>query len=314
MGFRYDRLFQLAKAKGMNKTQLREKAGISTSTLAKLSKNEIIGMDVLEKLCICLNCQPEDILSYEHFTKNTLLQVLREEKEMNLKGGIYHVTQIRLAYNSNHMEGSRLTEDQTRYIFETNTIGVEENDEVVNIDDIIETLNHFDAFRYLVDVAEEELSETMIKEFHRILKTGTSDSRKDWFAVGDYKKRTNMVGSKKTCQPKQVPVKMKELMTWYQALENQHQGKMQIEDLIEFHYRFECIHPFQDGNGRVGRLILFKECLKYGYVPIIIEDKYKQFYYRGLNEFENERGFLLDTCLNGQDMYKELMEYFEITA
>lgn len=307
MGFRYEKLFELAKAKGMNKTQLREKAGISTSTLAKLSKNEPVGMDVLEKLCICLNCQPGDILSYELFVKNPLLKVLREEKEMNLKGGIYHITQIKLAYNSNHMEGSRLTEDQTRYIFETNTIGVEENDEVVNIDDIIETINHFDAFRYLLDVAEEDLSEHMIKEFHHILKAGTSDSRKDWFAVGDYKKKPNMVGDKETCHPKKVPLEMNQLLSWYHSYEN-----MQIEDLIEFHYRFENIHPFQDGNGRVGRLILFKECLKYGFTPIIIEDRYKQFYYRGLNEFPNERGFLIDTCLNGQDMYAGLMKYFEL--
>ncbi len=307
MGFRYDKLFELVKARGMNKTGLREKAGISTSTLAKLSKNEMVGMDVLEKICACLRCQPGDIMSFEVVTENALLNVLREEMQMNLKGGIYHSTQVKLAYNSNHMEGSRLSEDQTRYIFETNTIGVEEENTTVNIDDIIETNNHFDAFRYLLDVAEEDLSEQIIKEFHRILKNGTSDSRKDWFRIGDYKLKPNMVGDKETSAPEQVEADMQKLLFDY------HQIKvMTIEDLIAFHYRFATIHPFQDGNGRVGRLILFKECLKYGFIPIMIEDRYKQFYYRGLKEYEREKGYLTDTCLNGQDMYQTLMEYFKV--
>jgi len=307
VGFRYDLLFSLAKSKGMNKTQLREAAGISTSTLAKLSKNEDVGMDVLGKLCTCLNCQPGDILTFEIERFNPLLHVLREEKSMNLKGGIYHSTQIKLAYNSNHIEGSRLTEDQTRYIFETNTIGIEDTSEILNIDDIIETLNHFDAFRYLLDVAEDDLSEIIIKEFHRILKTGTSDSRKDWFKVGDYKLRANEVGGRETSLPENVEADMKKLLIDYHQKKNKG-----IEDLIDFHYRFERIHPFQDGNGRVGRLILFKECLQFGFVPIIIEDQYKLFYYRGLKEFEHEKGYLTDTCLNGQDMYESLMKYFRI--
>lgn len=307
MGFRYDKMFALAKEKGMNKTQLKEKADISTATLAKLSKNEPVSMEILEKLCICLNCQPGDILSLEIETKNPLLRILREEMEMNLTGGIYHQTQVKLAYNSNHMEGSRLSEDQTRYIFETHTIGIDEEGEVVNVDDIIETNNHFDAFRYLLQVAEEEVSESIIKEFHKILKSGTSDSRKDWFVVGDYKKKPNMVGDRETCAPKDVSKEMRKLLLWYEQ-----GGKKKVEDLIEFHYRFERIHPFQDGNGRVGRLILFKECLRHDIVPILIEDKYKQFYYRGLSEFEREPGYLIDTCLHGQDMYGEMLKYFEL--
>lgn len=307
MGFRYDLLFSLAKSKGMNKTQLREATGISTSTLAKLSKNEDVGMDVLAKLCTCLNCQPGDILTFEIDRFNPLLHVLREEKAMNLKGGIYHTTQIKLAYNSNHIEGSKLTEDQTRYIFETNTIGIDDTSETLNIDDIIETTNHFDAFRYLITVAEDDLSENIIKEFHKILKRGTSDSRKEWFKVGDYKLRANEVGGRETSLPEDVEADMKRLLFDYHLKKDK-----SIEDLIDFHYRFERIHPFQDGNGRVGRLILFKECLKFGFVPIIIEDQYKLFYYRGLKEFESEKGYLTDTCLNGQDMYESLMKYFRV--
>ena len=307
MGFSYNNLFKILKDRNISKTMLREQTGISTSTLAKLSKNENVGMDVLEKICLALNCQPGDILSYTFEIKNKLLSVLREEMEMNLKGGIYHSTQIKLAYNSNHIEGSRLSEDQTRYIYETNTIGVEESDETINVDDIIETNNHFDAFRYLLKVAENDLSENIIKEFHRILKEGTSDSRKEWFAVGDNKTKPNTVGERKTSAPKNVQRDIRNLLNEYENIKEK-----TIEDLIEFHYRFECIHPFQDGNGRVGRLILFKECLKYGFTPIIIEDQYKMYYYRGLKEFEEEKGFLIDTCLNGQDMYRTMMEYFEI--
>ncbi len=307
MSFRYDKLFQLAQNRGLNKTQLRERAEISTATLAKLSKNEPVGMEIIEKLCICLKCQPGDIMSYEMKTENKLLAILREERDMNLPGGIYHTTQVKLAYNSNHIEGSRLSEEQTRYIFETNTIGVQDDKTSINVDDIIEMNNHFDAFRYLVDVAEEDLSEKMIKEFHRILKSGTSDSRKEWFRVGDYKLRPNMIGDKETSQPEEVEKDIKKLLLDYHCKKEQ-----SIEDIVDFHYYFERIHPFQDGNGRVGRLILFKECLKNNLVPIIIEDRFKQFYYRGLNEYKREKGYLVDTCLNGQDMYKALMDYFKI--
>ncbi len=224
-----------------------------------------------------------------------------------MKGGIYHTTQIQLAYNSNHIEGSKLTEDQTRYIFETNTLGFENDREAINIDDIIETTNHFEAFKYLLNVAEDELSEEIIKEFHCILKSGTSDSRKDWFRIGEYKLKPNIVGDKETSAPEEVEPDIRKLLIDYNV-----KKEKTVEDLIDFHFRFERIHPFQDGNGRVGRLILFKECLKNNIVPIIIEDQYKMFYYRGLKEYENEKGYLVDTCLNGQDTYERLMDYFKI--
>ncbi len=307
MGFSYDKLFKMLEIRGLSKTVLREKTGISTSTLAKLSKNENVGMEVLEKICIALDCQPGDILSYSIDVKNKLLSVLREEMQMNLKGGIYHLTQIKLAYNSNHMEGSKLSEDQTRYIYETNTIGVTNEKDIINIDDIIETINHFEAFRYMLNVAENDLSEAIIKEFHRILKDGTSDSRKEWFAVGDYKKKPNTVGERKTSAPKDVQHDIQILLNNYESIKVK-----TVEDIIAFHYQFERIHPFQDGNGRVGRLIMFKECLKNGITPIVIENQYKMFYYRGLKEFETEKGFLVDTCLNGQDMYQKLIDYYEI--
>lgn len=234
-----------------------------------------------------------------------LLAALREQKEMKMKGGIYHRTQIDLTYNSNHMEGSRLTHDQTRYIFETNTIGI--TDESVNVDDIIETTNHFRCIDLIIDHAEEKLTESFIKELHLVLKTGTSDSRKDWFAVGDYKRLPNEVGGIETCQPKDVHRQLKALLKEYN-------GKKQktFEDVIDLHQRFEVIHPFQDGNGRVGRLIMFKECLANNFVPFIITEEIKMFYYRGLHEWDHIRGFLLDTCLTAQDHYKATLDYFKI--
>ena len=234
-----------------------------------------------------------------------LLAVLREQKEMKLKGGIYHRTQIDLTYNSNHIEGSRLTHDQTRYIFETNTIGI--TDESVNVDDIIETTNHFRCIDLIIDRAEERLTEELIKELHYILKSGTSDHRKDWFAVGDYKKLPNEVGGMDTALPEEVADKMKALLAEYNAKEEKN-----FEDILDFHVKFERIHPFQDGNGRVGRLTMFKECLKYNIVPFIIEDNLKMFYYRGLKEWDNEKGYLTDTCLTAQDKYKAYLDYFRI--
>lgn len=234
-----------------------------------------------------------------------LLAVLREQKAMKLKGGIYHRTQIDLTYSSNHMEGSRLTHDQTRYIFETNTIGV--TDESVNIDDILETSNHFRCIDLVIDRAEERLSESLIKELHALLKSGTSDSRKDWFAVGDYKRLPNEVGGCETCPPGDVRRRMKSLLAEYHATKEK-----TFENLIDLHQRFEAIHPFQDGNGRVGRLILFKECLACGFVPFIITEELKMFYYRGLREWERNRGYLLDTCLAAQDGYKVVLDYFKI--
>ena len=234
-----------------------------------------------------------------------LLVVLRQEKEAKLNGGIYHKTQIDLTYNSNHIEGSRLTHDQTRYIFETNTIGIE--GESIRVDDIIETTNHFRCIDLIIDRAEERLTESLIKELHLILKSGTSDSRKDWFTVGDYKRLPNEVGGNKTTAPEDVHREM-------QALLKEYNGKKQksFEDIIDLHQRFESIHPFQDGNGRVGRLVMFKECLANGFVPFIITEELKMFYYRGLREWSNLRGYLLDTCLAAQDNYKAMLDYFKI--
>ena len=235
----------------------------------------------------------------------TLLDILRDQKASKYPGGIYHKTQIDLTYNSNHIEGSRLTHDQTRYIFETNTIGVE--NEVLNVDDVIETVNHFRCIDMIIENAKTALTEKFIKELHLILKNGTSDSRKDWFAVGDYKKFPNEVGGMGTTLPKEVADKMKELLAEYNTEEEK-----TFEDILDFHVKFERIHPFQDGNGRVGRLIMFKECLKYNIVPFIIDDDLKMFYYRGLKEWNNEKGYLTDTCLRAQDKYKAYLDYFKI--
>ena len=236
----------------------------------------------------------------------TLLNILKEQKASKYSGGIYHKTQIDLTYNSNHMEGSRLTHDQTRYIFETNTIGVEK--EVLNVDDVIETANHFRCIDMIIDHAKATLTEKFIKELHLVLKNGTSDSRKDWFAVGDYKKLPNEVGGMDTALPEEAADKMKALLTEY----NIKKEEKNFEDILDFHVKFERIHPFQDGNGRVGRLIMFKECLKYNIVPFIIEDNLKMFYYRGLKEWDNEKGYLTDTCLTAQDKYKAYLDYFRI--
>ena len=235
-----------------------------------------------------------------------LLATLREQKEMKMKGGIYHKTQIDLTYNSNHIEGSRLTHEQTRYIFETNTIGVTA-DETINVNDIVETMNHFRCIDMMIDKTEEPLSEEQMKTLHGILKSGTSDSRKDWFAVGDYKKLPNEVGGEETCEPERVHESMQRLIEGYNAKE-QHT----LEDILDFHVRFEQIHPFQDGNGRVGRLIMFKECLRSGVVPFIITDELKLFYYRGLHEWGHINGYLTDTCLSAQDNYKAILDHFRI--
>lgn len=233
-----------------------------------------------------------------------LLIALTEQMEMRMKGGIYHKTQIDLTYNSNHIEGSRLTHEQTRYIFETNTIGVTQ--EAVNINDIVETVNHFRCIDLVIEHATDELSIDFIKELHRVLKTGTSDSRKDWFAVGNFKRLPNEVGGEETYPPEQVAERMEEMLSDYQS------SKRQFEDILNLHVRFERIHPFQDGNGRVGRLIMFKECLCSGIVPFIITDELKMFYYRGLREWDHINGYLTDTCLTAQDQYKTALDYFRI--
>lgn len=237
--------------------------------------------------------------------KKTLLDILKLEKESKLKGGIYHKVQIELTYNSNHIEGSRLTHDQTRYIYETNTIGL--TDEVINVDDIVETANHFRCIDLIIDKANLNITENLIKQLHFILKNGTTDSRKNWFIVGDYKKLPNEVGGRETTSPEKVEYEVKSLIEWYNNIKNK-----TLNDIIEFHYRFEYIHPFQDGNGRVGRLLMFKECLKYNIVPFIIDEKLKVFYYRGLKEWEQEKGYLIDTCLTAQDQFKVYLDYFRI--
>lgn len=235
----------------------------------------------------------------------TLLEVLRSEKASKISGGIYHKVQVELTYNSNHIEGNRLTHEQTRYIFETNTIGMEGG--IINVDDVVETANHFKCIDMVIDNAGYVLSQRFIKQLHAVLKSGTSDSRKDWFAVGDYKRLPNEVGGQATVLPEEVSAEMRELLADY----NRTKGKSLI-DIIDFHYQFERIHPFQDGNGRVGRLILFKECLRNNVVPFIIDEKLKMFYYRGLHEWKQERGYLLDTCLAAQDKFKTYLDYFRI--
>lgn len=285
--------------------QVAEKWNISERSVRNYCKNgRIMGAVIKGKHWII----PDDVEKPKRKIRagklpNTILERLKLEKESKMPGGIYHKIQIELTYNSNHIEGSRLTHDQTRHIYETNTIGVK--DSVINVDDIVETANHFRCIDYIIDMVNYPISESMIKQLHSLLKAGTSDSRKAWFAVGDYKKLENEVGGIKTTKTKDVEKEMRNLLKKY----NRKKSKS-FEEIIEFHYMFERIHPFQDGNGRVGRLIMFKECLKNNIVPFIIDESLKEFYYRGLKEWKNERGHLLDTCLTAQDRFKLIMDYF----
>ena len=283
--------------KGISRTSLTKSLGISSRTIAKIDKGQKLSGIVLKKIADYLGCVPEDL--YKIISDNPILQLLRDEKEVKLSGSIYHELQVRMTYNSNHMEGSKLTEEQTRLIFETNTIDVGDG---VPVDDILETVHHFRAIDFVIDHAEEPLTEAMIKELHYILKHDTKDSQLPWFAVGDYKKRGNMVGGRETAKPAEVQNKMKELLSEYNEKDN-----VDLEDIVSFHAAFEYIHPFQDGNGRVGRLVALKECLKWNIVPFIIEDSKKAYYYRGLSEWKKERGYLIDTCLDGQDTFKKLL-------
>lgn len=293
----YDGLIQKLNEKGFTKTDLTRELGISSRTIAKIARCEKIADRVLGKIAVFLDCGSEELC--RSISDNALLQTLRDEKRIRMSGGLYHELQVRMTYNSNHIEGSKLSEDQTRLIFETNTVDVGDG---IPVDDIIETVNHFRAVDYVIDHAEDPLTEDIIKELHRILKQSTRDSSLAWFAVGDYKKRANMVGGKETANPEDVPERMKSLLSDYESL-----ADVSIENIIGFHYSFERIHPFQDGNGRVGRLIALKECLRCGIIPFIIEDSKKMFYYRGLSEWEVEKGYLIDTCLDGQDVFKKLM-------
>lgn len=298
----YSGLLQKLDEKGIKKSDLSEVLGISSRTIAKIGRGEKIADRVMIKIADYLKCDADELYRVE--SENALLQTLRDEKEIRLSGGLYHELQIRMTYNSNHIEGSKLSEDQTRLIFETNTVDVGGG---IPVDDIIETVNHFRAIDYVIDIAEEPLTEDIIKKLHFLLKQSTKDSALSWFAVGDYKKKANTVGGTETAKPKDVPVRMKQLISDYEKLEN-----VCFEDIVGFHYEFERIHPFHDGNGRVGRLIALKECLRFGIIPFIIEDSKKLFYYRGLSEWESEKGFLTDTCLDGQDTFRKLLALFDI--
>lgn len=300
--YSYKPLENKLKEIGLTKSDLTAKLGISSKTIAKISKGEKIANNVLVKLADFLHCNSSDLFRF--ICDNHILQILREEKEAKISGGLYHELQVRMTYNSNHIEGSKLTEDQTRLIFETRTIDVGEG---IPVDDIIETSNHFRAIDYVIDKALEPLSEDIIKYLHLLLKQGTKDSSLEWFAVGDYKKRANTVGGRETCKPSEVPKAMNKLVADFNS-----KNKISIDDIIEFHADFEYIHPFQDGNGRVGRLIALKECLRFNIIPFIIEDSKKSFYYRGLANWNQEKGWLRDTCLDGQDAFKRILRILDI--
>ena len=304
-----DKIKLYRENKKMTQNEVADVLDVSPATISKYESGALEpNIESLKKLAELFEVSVDELIKENVFdiSKINILEVLREQKEMKLKGNLYHNTQIIFAYNTNHIEGSKLTEDQTRYIYETNTL-LTEKDSITNLDDVLETVNHFKLVDYMLNVAEKKLTEKIIKEFHKILKEGTSDSRKDWFVVGDYKKLANEVGGLKTTEPKNVERDMKKLLEWYETL-----NKITINEIIEFHAKFEKIHPFQDGNGRVGRIIAFKECLKNNIVPFIILDKDKLFYYRGLNQYQTnkEKGYLKDTCLNAQDQYKSIIKQF----
>lgn len=300
---------ELREKNKITQSEIAEILEVSPATISKYEAGTLEpNIEALKKISSTFNISIDELIKEETFdiSKINILKVLREQKEMKLKGNLYHNTQIVFAYNTNHIEGSKLTEEQTRYIYETNTL-VSGKEDITNIDDILETANHFKLVDYMLDVADKKLTEKMIKEFHKILKEGTSDKSKEWFNVGEYKKLANEVGGIKTTEPKNVEKEMNKLLEWYSSLK-----EISIKDIIEFHARFERIHPFQDGNGRIGRIIAFKECLKNNIIPFIILDKDKLFYYRGLNQYQTnkEKGYLIETCLNAQDQYMIMIEHF----
>lgn len=300
--YSYKGLEEKLRERGIGRSDLTKLLGISSRTVAKIAKGEKLSPAVTQKLAAFFSCEPADLV--REISDNPILQILREEKAAKISGGLYHELQVRMTYNSNHIEGSRLTEDQTRLIFETNTLDIGDG---VPVDDILETVHHFRAIDFVIDCAEEPLSEETVKKLHYILKHDTKDSTLDWFAVGEYKRRPNVVGGRETAKPKDVPARMKKLIDDYNS-----KPEITVEDIICFHADFEKIHPFQDGNGRVGRLIALKECLRHNIVPFLIEDGKKAYYYRGLSEWDRERGYLTDTCLDGQDTFKKLLKTFEI--
>ena len=298
----YDGLEKSLKEKGIGKTELSKELGLSSRTIAKIAKGEKLSKQSIKKIADYLGESPDALMRV--VSDNQILQVLRDEKEMKLPGGLYHELQVRMTYNSNHIEGSKLSEDQTRMIFETNTLDIGEG---VPVDDVLETVHHFRAIDYVIDIAEDALTEEMIKHLHYILKHDTKDSTLAWFAVGDYKRRANVVGGRETSKPSEVHRHMKDLIDKYNE-----KTDISVEDIIAFHAEFEHIHPFQDGNGRVGRLVMLKECLHHNIIPIIIEDVKKNYYYRGLSEWRKEKGRLTDTCLDGQDTFVRLLDMLEI--
>lgn len=302
--FSYKGLEQKLSERNIGRSDLTKLLGISSRTVAKIGKGEKLSRGVMEKLAAFFACAQEELC--REISDNPILQTLREEKDTKISGGLYHELQVRMTYNSNHIEGSRLTEDQTRLIFETNTLNIGDG---VTVDDVLETVHHFRAIDYVIDSADEVLTEDIIKKLHYILKHDSKDSTLEWFAVGDYKKRPNVVGGRETAKPKDVPVQMKKLLEDYNAKQD-----VTVNDIIAFHAGFEKIHPFQDGNGRVGRLIALKECLRHNIVPFLIEDSKKVFYYRGLAEWDNEKGWLTDTCLDGQDTFRKLLAMFDIRS
>ena len=284
--------------RGMNKSDLCRVAGVSSRTIAKIAKGEVIRDSVVCRIAEALSVKKGELV-----LQNAVLETLRQEMTLKLSGGLYHETQVRLTYNSNHIEGSRLTEDQTRFIFETRTIGALPPD--VTLDDIIETTNHFRCIDEVIARAKDPLSEDCIKRLHLLLKSGTRSAAT--YGAGEYKRLPNTVGGIETTAPAEVSREMHALLGWYLGLKH-----VTCEDIVEFHYRFECIHPFQDGNGRIGRLVAFKECLRAGIVPFYIDDRYKLEYYNGLRQWNVERGFLIETCRLGQDLYKMLLDYFHV--
>ena len=305
-----DKIKLYRENKKMTQNDIANILDVSPATVSKYESGALEpNIESLKRLAELFEVSIDELLNDEEdkfdISKINVLDILREQKEMKLKGNLYHRTQVSFAYNTNHIEGSTLTEDQTRYIFETNTI-LFEGDTIAKVDDILETANHFKLVDYMLDIADKKLTEKMIKEFHKILKDGTSDSRVDWFNVGEYKQRANTIGSGiKTTSPNNVEKEMTKLMDWYNSFK-----QVTAKEIIEFHYRFESIHPFQDGNGRIGRIIMFKECLKNNIVPFIIQDADKLFYYRGLKEYKNEKGYLTDTCINAQDQYTKMIRYY----
>ncbi len=287
---------------GLSKTDLVTQAGLSSRTVAKIAKGEKLSPRTLQRIAAFLKIDQEEL---NPSSQNLILSILRDEKNAKISGGLYHELQVRMTYNSNHIEGSKLSEDQTRSIFETNTIDFGDG---IPVDDILETIHHFRAIDYVIDNAEQPLSEEIIKHLHYIIEHDTTKDQLDWFAVGDYKKRGNTVGGRETAKPGEVSQCMKFLLSSYNRKKS-----IDIYDVIAFHADFEFIHPFQDGNGRVGRLIALKECLHYNIVPFIIEDAKKSYYYRGLTKWPDEKAWLTDTCLDGQDTFKRLLDSLSIT-